>query len=136
MNGGPALGCGIPDDRRRTVAGKFLQCRRFAAVLFGALATCTIPASAQSPRPAEAPVGIEIAAEPLAGFEHGKPSQRRFGMLEFRGGLVLTSRFKQFGGASAIRVPPDGAHFLGLTDKGWWVQGRIAYYRPRPTRSA
>ena len=46
-------------------------------------------------------------------------------MLEFRGGLVLTSRFKEFGGISAIRVQPDGAHFIAATDKGWWLRGRI-----------
>jgi hypothetical protein len=53
--------------------------------------------------------------------------RRRFGQLEFRGGLVLTSPFKRFGGISAIRVQPDGAHFVALSDKGWWFRGRLTY---------
>ena len=44
------------------------------------------------------------AARPIAGFEPRDPSRRRFGQLEFRGGLELTSPYKEFGGISAIRV--------------------------------
>ena len=54
-------------------------------------------------------------------------------MLDFRGGLVLTSTFKEFGGISSINVAPDGANFIAATDRSWWLRGRITYAGTRPT---
>jgi hypothetical protein len=34
---------------------------------------------------------------------------------------------------SAIRVAADGAHFIALTDKGWWFRGRLLYAGSRPS---
>lgn len=59
-------------------------------------------------------------------------SKTRFGQLEFRGGLVLTSSFKAFGGVFAIHMQPNGAHFLSVTDNSSWLTGRIAYRGGRP----
>jgi hypothetical protein len=58
---------------------------------------------------------------------------RLFGLLEFRGGLVLTSSFKQFGGMSSIRMQSDGASFIAANDQGWWLRGRLTYDGIRPT---
>ncbi|HEY0851255.1 MAG TPA: twin-arginine translocation pathway signal, partial [Bradyrhizobium sp.] len=44
------------------------------------------------------PVSIEVNARPLAGFDTRDRSRVRFGDLEFRSGLVLTSGFRGFGG--------------------------------------
>src|SRR5439155_13609786 len=44
-----------------------------------------------------------------------------------------TSRFKQFGGISSIRVGDDGAGFIAASDKGWWFRGRITYQGVRPS---
>jgi hypothetical protein len=81
---------------------------------------------------AERPVAIEIAAQPITAFDIGDSSRRQFGLLEFRGGLVLRSPYKHFGGLSAIRVASNGAHFIALSDKGWWLRGRILYQGTRP----
>ena len=89
--------------------------------------------SAQSPRVVEPPAAIEIQAQRLSSLDHFDASRRRFGALEFRGGVALTSRFKEFGGLSAIRMQPDGASFIAVTDKGWWLRGRITYEGIRPT---
>ena len=83
--------------------------------------------------PPPAPSAIEIRAEPIAAFDHRDPDRRRFGMLDFRGGLVLTSPFKEFGGISSINVAPDGANFIAATDRSWWLRGRIVYSGTRPT---
>jgi hypothetical protein len=101
--------------------------------LLAALALSAIPGSAQTPRVPDPPARIDIQAQRLTGFDHSDSSRRRFGMLEFRGGLVLTSKFKEFGGLSAIRVQPDGANFIAATDKGWWLRGRVTYEGKRPT---
>jgi hypothetical protein len=90
-------------------------------------------AEPDKPRVAEPPVRIEVRARPILSFEPRDPSRHRFGQLEFRGGVELTSPYKEFGGVSAIRVRPDGAHFLALTDQGRWLRGRITYDGIRPT---
>jgi hypothetical protein len=90
-------------------------------------------AEPEKPRVAEPPVRIDVRARSIGGFDPRDPSRRRFGQLEFRGGLELTSSYKEFGGLSAIRVGPDGARFLALTDLGRWLRGRIAYQGTRPT---
>ena len=87
---------------------------------------------AQALRTAHAPTPIAIQATPIESFDTRDSSKTRFGQLEFRGGLVLTSTFKAFGGVSAIHMQPDGAHFLALTDNGSWLRGRIVYHGGRP----
>jgi hypothetical protein len=90
------------------------------------------PAQPQIPSAAEPPIFIEVRAKPIEAFEPRDPSRHRFGQLEFRGGLELTSPYKEFGGLSAIRVAADGARFLSLTDRGRWLRGRIVYQGTRP----
>jgi hypothetical protein len=91
-----------------------------------------VPSSALAQFRVEPPTPIAIEAKPLDGFDHRDLSRRQFGPLEFRGGLVLTSPFKRFGGLSSIRVQPDGTHFIAASDKSWWLRGRIAYDGARP----
>ena len=74
---------------------------------------------------------IEVQSEPVAAFDHREPTRRLFGQLEFRGGLVLTSKFKEFGGFSSINVAPDGANSSPLPTR-WWLRGRIVYRGTRP----
>jgi hypothetical protein len=104
--------------------------RAVAALLAGALVLAAVP-DAQAPL-AAASGAIELRAEPITGFEIRDPTRRQFGLLEFRGGLVLRSSDRNFGGLSAIRVAADGAHFIALSDKGWWFRGRIVYEGTRP----
>ena len=75
---------------------------------------------------------IEVRARPIAAFEPRNPERTRFGQLTFRGGIELTSSDPHFGGISAIRVEADGAKFLAVTDKGYWLRGRIVYEGSRP----
>jgi hypothetical protein len=118
-----------PEDRR------FWPSARACVALFIAVTLGTIAGAAPAPAPrlAELPVAIEIAAKPIAGFDYKDATRRQFGLLEFRGGLVLTSPFREFGGLSAVRMQADGAHFIAVSDKGWWLRGRITYAGSRPT---
>jgi hypothetical protein len=97
--------------------------------VFAAFATAA-PAAAEVV--ADAPTPIMIDAKPIAAFRPRAPDQRRFGMVEYLGGLELSSSYPKFGGFSAIRVAADGAHFISLTDKGWWLTGRVVYANGRP----
>ena len=73
------------------------------------------------------PVAIEVRARPIASFDPRDHSHVRFGSLQYRSGLVLTSSFPGFGGLSAIRVDAKGERFTSLSDKGTWFTGRIVY---------
>jgi hypothetical protein len=91
------------------------------------LALALIPAAAQPPRIDPGVQRIDIRSTAIEAFDPRSPKQTRFGALDFRGGLVLESPAKEFGGISAIRVAADGQNFISLTDKGNWLRGRIVY---------
>jgi hypothetical protein len=74
-----------------------------------------------------APVSIEVNARPIPSFDTRDRSHVRFGALEYRSGLILTSRFRGFGGLSGIRLDARGERFIAISDKGGWFTGRIVY---------
>jgi hypothetical protein len=105
---------------------------RGAPWLLIALLAAPVPAAAQSPRPAAEPRQIEVRAQPITSFDLRDPSLRRFGLLEFRGGLDLASPDKAFGGLSSIHIMADGSQFIAATDRGNWLRGRIRYDGMQP----
>lgn len=58
-------------------------------------------------------------------FERGS-EQTRFGALEFRRGLEVTSANPLFGGLSGLVVAPDRLSFVGVMDTGAWFSGRFS----------
>lgn len=110
-----------------------------ALALVGLMAALTLWAPAavgQKPMVAAGPIGIELRARAITAFEARDPQRRRFGVLEFRGGLELTSPHPDFGGLSAIRLQRDGERFLAVTDKGFWLRGRLRYAGTAPVEVA
>ena len=91
------------------------------------------PATEPPPRPLQVeravaePVSIEVNARPIASFEPRDRSRTRFGSLEYRSGLVLTSPYRGFGGLSGIRLDAKGERFLAISDQGGWFTGAIRY---------
>src|SRR4051812_40377981 len=75
---------------------------------------------------------IDVRATPIASFDNRDRDLRRFGKLEFRGGLELTSPSREFGGISGLRMEPDGSGFLAVTDTGRWLRGRMVYSGSTP----
>jgi hypothetical protein len=73
------------------------------------------------------PVTIEVKARPLPSFDTRDRAHTRFGALEYRSGLVLTSGFPGFGGLSALRLDPKGERFVAVSDQGAWFTGRLVY---------
>lgn len=78
------------------------------------------------------PTPITISAQALDGFDRADRSRRQFGELRFRGGIVLSSSHKAFGGLSGFRIQEDGSTFIALSDRGVWLRGRIVYQLGRP----
>ncbi|RTE89567.1 esterase-like activity of phytase family protein [Bradyrhizobium sp. LVM 105] len=73
------------------------------------------------------PVSVEVNARPIPNFEPRDRTRTRFGSLEYRSGLVLTSPYRGFGGLSGIRLDARGERFLAVSDQGGWFTGRIRY---------
>jgi hypothetical protein len=116
-----------------------VRCRRFiAGGLFVAalLITAAALTLAEAQRYAMAPLRIAVAAVRIESFDNAEPARTRFGALEFRGGLALTSAERAFGGISGLRVDADGSGFLAVTDNGSWLRGRIVYEGGRPSAVA
>ena len=94
-------------------------------------AQTAVQAPPKQPTPDEltltAPVAIEVSARPLPAFDTSDRSRVRFGSLEYRSGLILTSRFRGFGGLSGLRLDARGERFIAISDKGSWFTGRIVY---------
>jgi hypothetical protein len=102
------------------------------SALLAILTLALIPAAAQPPRVAEGVQQITIRSQAIESFDPREPERSRFGALTFRGGLILESSHRDFGGVSGLRVAADGAHFLALTDKGHWLRARIVYRGKAP----
>jgi len=104
--------------RRGSIAGIIL-----AALVFAVISL----AIAEAARYAPAQLSITLETDPITSFDDRDPSRTRFGGLEFRGGLVLSSNNEAFGGWSGFVMEPDGEHFIAVSDRGSWLRGRIVY---------
>ncbi|TPQ38585.1 twin-arginine translocation pathway signal [Bradyrhizobium guangdongense] len=110
------------------------------------LSILALPSLARAQSPAPPPRGavppaehsvtertpIEVNARSIASFEPRERSRVRFGSLEFRSGLVLTSPYRGFGGLSGFRFldtqgERKGERFVAISDQGGWFTGRIRY---------
>jgi hypothetical protein len=65
-------------------------------------------------------------AVPITRFEIAAPERRRFGALEFRSGLALSSPTRGFGGFSALALTEGGHRLLMVADDGDWLSARVA----------
>jgi len=124
--------------------------RRFLTYTAAGLSVAAVPGAAlaqtavqRPPKPAvpdefsvTAPVSIDVNARPLPSFDTRDRSHVRFGELEYRSGLILTSRFRGFGGLSGLRLDAKGERFIAISDKGGWFTGRIVYKGREMTRLA
>ncbi len=80
---------------------------------------------------------ITVFAKPLIDrdslIESGQPAPPDSGKLVYRGGLVLTSKDKDFGGFSAMRFVPrqddSGLALLAVSDRAQWLKTDIAFDR-------
>lgn len=105
------------------------NCLAFLAALY----VLVSPVAAQAPGSrADQGQRIEIRAQAIETFDPREPTRVQFGSLTFRGGLVLTSSAKEFGGLSSLRMDADGARFLAISDRGTWLRGRIVYRGTTP----
>lgn len=112
----------IPDIMTIGISRRRLLQNAAAALPVAMAGFAASPVAAQTP-----PATVEVKARPIDSFDPRDPSHVRYGALEFRSGLVLTSSFRGFGGLSGLRLDKKGEQFIAISDKGNWFTGRIAY---------
>lgn len=88
-------------------------------------------ARAEPPGPPAETRPIDVTARRIDSFSRTE-ARTRFGRLEYRGGLVLASPDRAFGGFSGLVVEPDGRRLLAVSDEGSWLSATIAYDGTRP----
>ncbi|RYE32683.1 MAG: twin-arginine translocation pathway signal [Hyphomicrobiales bacterium] len=92
-----------------------------------ALAGCAalaLPCAAEAVEQTRFAVGV--SARPIAAFEPRRPEQRRFGALQFRSGLVLSSGHPRFGGLSGVARLNGRRDLVAVTDRGYWLTAKVA----------
>ena len=112
-------------DRRAVLGGLLAGTGTALAPVFGR-------AAEKDPPPPAHIESIEISARPIRHFERDRPEAKRFGQLEFRGGLVLNSPSTSFGGWSGLVVEADGKSLLSISDEGSWMTASVVYDGGRP----
>ena len=70
------------------------------------------------------PQPVAVAAQPFD-FEPANRGKRRFGRLEWRGGLVLSAPSPYFGGYSSLSLSADGKQLLAISDAGSWLSADL-----------
>lgn len=98
---------------------------RWGGVTAATLLVFAAGPSAPKAKKTLAPIAIEIEVREIPSFDPANPENRRFGALEFRGGLVLSSKERSFGGISGLHILPDGRGFIAHSDRGVWLRGRL-----------
>ena len=115
----PAAGC--IRDRMRHLSRRGFVAAAISAALPN-IGSAALAEGAASPRP------IDVNSRDIPSFDTRDRGRTRFGSLEFRSGIVMTSPYRGFGGISAFRfLDAIGEKFLALSDKGDWLTGRLAY---------
>lgn len=110
---------------RRVTLGKLVALAMLAPVA----AVGLVKGAAAYVKPSAADIeaeAIEVAARPITSFSR-VTSDTRFGKLEFRGGLVLTSSSRNFGGWSGLLLDDTGRNLVAVSDAGAWMTARIGY---------
>ncbi|OBZ95517.1 hypothetical protein ADU59_12855 [Pararhizobium polonicum] len=67
---------------------------------------------------------VPVKSRQIENFKIGS-DQKRFGKLEFIGGIEMSSSNALLGAISSIRFRPDRKSFLAIMDTGHWVEGEI-----------
>ncbi len=67
---------------------------------------------------------VPVKSRQIENFKIGS-DQKRFGKLEFIGGIEMSSSNALLGAISSIRFRPDRKSFLAIMDTGHWVEGEV-----------
>lgn len=69
---------------------------------------------------------IQVNHKPIL-LNPDDPAQTRIGRLAYRGGLLLSSSDKNFGGFSGLLIQNAGEQITSLSDRGHWLRAELTY---------
>lgn len=69
----------------------------------------------------------DVQATEIPSFDRGDPSKTRFGALDYRSGLALSSDDRAFGGFSGLWLDPTGTRLVAVSDRGQWLTAGVRY---------
>lgn len=121
--------------RQQRNGGRRLRPWSLALAATGVVLLAALATALANPKPDPSRIQVEpidVSAAPIAHFDKGRPKVMRFGRLEWRGGLVLTSPDQNFGGWSGLVMDPDGRKLLAVSDAGSWMMAEVEYDGVRP----
>lgn len=110
--------------------------RLAAAAVVAAAMVLTLASSQGAPKPKTGDLktgSITVTATPIQSFSRFGSDATGASKLVFRGGLVLQSDHKNFGGWSGIVLDRDAKKFLAISDAGAWMSGAITYSDGKPS---
>jgi hypothetical protein len=76
---------------------------------------------------------ITVKATPIRTFKRFGGADEPLDKLTFRGGLVLTSPSRHFGGWSGLILDADAKSLLAISDSGVWMTGSLTYDGTQPS---
>lgn len=88
--------------------------------------TLAAPSSVMQTAAANLPRKITVEATKFA-LDPEHPKRVRFGKLEWRGGVILRSSAREFGGYSGLAIDRNGKRLLAISDRGTWLSAAITY---------
>jgi len=114
-------------NARTAWAGRAVGCAFLVGAIGAALAIVAAPTLAEKPRQTlrASSKPIEIVAERIRGFDKSRPEARRFGKLEWLGGLVLSSSVPEFGGWSGLLLDATGKSLIAVSDAASWLTAEL-----------
>lgn len=93
----------------------------------GLAVAATLSSLSSVPRqPATRPVEVQVEVEAVV-LDASDPGRASVGPLRFMGGLAVRSADPRFGGLSDLRISPDGAQFVAVSDCGSGVTATLTY---------
>lgn len=81
--------------------------------------------------PRDAPWAARVSGEPISITARALPLDPadagvgQVGSLIYKGGVVLSSTDRRFGGWSGLQISADGSDLRAISDEGWWLSARI-----------
>lgn len=89
------------------------------------LAVLAIAGAGFAAAPARA--GAIVVEATAVALDPGDPKVERVGKLRYRGGLVLNSPDRHFGGFSALGLSADGERMVAISDSGRRLAAKVVY---------
>lgn len=112
-----------------SLRGKRMRIGGLATALLSAVLALSPHLSVRADRPSGAvATGEEITVEAHEFLlDPNQPQRKNFGKLIWRGGIVLSSSARAFGGFSGLDIDEDGKRLIAISDRGAWLFADIRY---------